>query len=107
MIDQMNPEDIDVTRYWPISVQGICWEYILRQLLKPLEKAPINERPIIMIVVNGRPVYLLLKKYLPVEELSRRTGLSPEVLNTLPVIRLVELDRPELPRPTVQGWGEA
>lgn len=105
----MSNDQIPVTReeYWFLRVSGSAWEFVLvEKLLKPLKEKPQSEMPYIAVMGDAGVLYLLRKKFVPVELLMTQTGLDKETLEQAEVIELSEKKRDDLPKPTVNYWGQ-
>lgn len=102
------PEGINENDYWIVKPTGIEWAYVLTKIMsKHLAGWEKTTMPVIMIATDTDPIYLLRKEFLPVAVLSKYTGLTAAVLEGSKVIELFVKARPNLPKPTVGGWGEA
>lgn len=101
------PDGIDIKDYWAFSAQGASAMWIIKQLMKPLEDVKAAEQPIIAIPMSDAMVFLLLRKYVTVESISKYTGMTVDALEKREVIRISEALDPKLPRSTVNYWGTA
>lgn len=102
-------DQIPVNRdeYWYLRISGSAWEFVLvEKLIKPLEKQPQSEMPYIAVHGDAGLLYLLRKKFVPVELLMTHTGLDKDTLEQAEIIELTEKRRDDLPKPTVNYWGQ-
>lgn len=109
---ELNPKD-----YWIIQTSSVEGMFIVQKLLKDHMPKP-NPATHDLVIVEYEdhnvtphdvqdPAYWMRKAKLSIEAVSRATGLSLEQLAEDKVITIKLRERPDLPKPTVQGWGEA
>lgn len=103
------PAHLKKEDYWMLSVKGIAWLYVVQEMMKPMENNPDGAKEEAVILVSGAdsPMFLLKKKFFPVEVLMRATGMARETLEDLDMIKLTEKDNTDLPPPNVTYWGTA
>jgi hypothetical protein len=104
------PPNLHQEDYWVLRPIGIEWHYVLTKILETYI-APIDASKfpvfIVMDEMEQATYYLIRKEFLAVDILSHKTGIIPEKLLDSDVINLTVKPRPDLPLPTVSGWGEA
>lgn len=105
---------LDFTKYWVIHAYSVEWMYVFTTLtdkLWPDEK--LRDKEIVHALVQrhpndpAHPMWILPRVKVPVEEIMRLTGLSQEAIEGAKYLKLRSKARPELPEPTVNGWGIA
>lgn len=104
-LTNLNPKD-----YWVLQTSSVEGTYIVGKLIKqffPKPNAVTHDLVLLQYEDGQDPAYWLRKAKLPIEELAKVTGLSLDTLATDKVITFKIKPRPDLPKPTVQGWGEA
>lgn len=107
LIAQLPPGVNDDT-HWFIKFHGIEWSYVLFKLIeKCIPKVDGKDLPVLFVMNEGQPMYLIQRQHLSAETLSRYVGLDVEALKASKVVELAVKPRPDLPKPTVEGWGEA
>lgn len=101
----LNPKD-----YWVIQTASVEGTYIVTKLIRENfpKPNPVTHDLVLLAFEDGQaPAYWLRKAMLPIEKLAQATGLTVDRLATDKVITFKIKDRPDLPKPTVAGWGEA
>lgn len=101
------PAGIDKEDYWFIEVRGVEWLYMMKKLTSARADAPISEQPV--MVMDGEiaaPIWMLKKKFYPIEVLEQATGMNRTTIMNAELIRL-SVKKKDLPKPTVSYWGEA
>lgn len=104
------PPGVNLDDYWLIKPKGMEWHYILTKILSTHYKDIDPAKFPVFIVIDEEDhgsYYLLKKQFLAVDILAKKTGLREEELEKSEVIELTVKPRPDLPEPTVDGWGEA
>lgn len=103
------PKDIKKEDYWLVSVKGIAWLYVMQEMMRPLENNPdgAKEQAVILVAGAESPMFMLKKKFFPVERMMKATGMARETLEDLTLIKLVEKENTDLPPPNVNYWGTA
>lgn len=102
------PEGVDKADYWIIKVHGLEAYYIMYKLTQPvLSKLGPKHDEVFLATYGQDSVYLLKKKSFTIEQIMKSTGQTREAIEKNPMVFLTVKDRPDLPRPTVAGWGEA
>jgi hypothetical protein len=100
--NQINPDD-----YWSIEVSGVSWQYVIGKLCLPLAKINPNEAAVLFKDEGGVQTYMLKREFVNAATLAHVTGMDIAAVKKLKALRLSEKDREDLPKPTVNYWGEA
>lgn len=107
----MNPTMYDNNPdYWHITARGMEFVWLLGKLvLRTMAAQPTApmDAGVVMQLGDGSTKFYIMKKYLPVEELAKVTGLSVAALTEAGGATLKIKERPELPSPNVDYVGEA
>lgn len=100
--------EITHEEYWFIQVSGVEWTYVIQKLIeKHLKSVPISEKPIILgQTADEKPIFMLRKKFLPVEAIVQATGIALDTVMNTPTLMLT-VSKKDLPAPTVDYWGQA
>lgn len=98
---------VDLTKNWALHSHGIEWTYIVKvKLLRPIQEKEPNVGMVAFF--DGNPTFIIPKDKLPAAILSKYTGIAVDKLvGVEEVIELTLKPRPDLPKPTVNQWGEA
>lgn len=99
------PDGIEAKDYWAIQAGDTEWIYVVSELMKRMKDVEDKETPIVIIQMEP-PVYLLRKKYIPVEHLSKVLGMTPRKIEALEMI-VLRVKPTDLPKPNVNYWGTA
>lgn len=95
----------DEKKLWVFDVDGIEWVYAMHQLYEYVAKRN-NKTPELNLSMFGTKIHVEFERStIPVEYLSKMTGISPEALEAAETITLTVKPKPELPEPTVNYWG--
>jgi hypothetical protein len=111
--------------YWLVATHGLDWTMVVRKIaddfigedrddpnpLTWLRGMPDEYPEYGVFLVPGQPsVHFLRRDVVPAEVLAARFGVALSVVNSSPMLILkptAEMARPDLPKPTVAGYGTA
>lgn len=98
----------NIEEYWQIKALSVEWLYVLTKLKDSVKVGPFEQHCVVGVHYDGNPLYLLKRKYYPVAEISRVTGLAEDKLAAYTGILTLKSKLVEgLPEPTVTYWGLA
>lgn len=96
--------------YWIIQPIGVEGQFLTTKIMK-LYYDNINQADGHVVIASTRtdqwPIYYLRKTMMTSEQLSKIIGNPPADLEKGKMVKLFVKTPEGLPKPTVQGWGEA
>lgn len=101
-------DDVNLKDYWQLRALSVEWLYVLEKLRTSIQAKDADRHALLAVGVDGAQTYLLSKKFYTAPTIAKATGIEAAKLEASSgVITLRGKDEPELPKPTVEYWGEA
>lgn len=105
----IDSDEFDVEEYWLFNALSIEWLFILKKLGESVKAKPEVQHAVQAAAFDNSPIYMLKKSCYPAEVIAKAIGVEVEKLKAHQgIITLKHLNpQTDLPRPTVEYWGEA